>query len=206
VLALAATALPAYAQVKPGDFITAENAHKVKGFLSPGDYPRALDGITIKAESTERIDRPPPDKDETYWGRNMFFVKVSDDEIGLSTRIAQLHEAMESGDFAAWYRLSSSSALAGQHVSFDEFKRIRGLEDTYGRMQKWGVRQATLKEICNCADYEYPAGPRVLRCAVLVDFVFNNSQKAEELESWDGVQGQWYWSHTDAQRDCPALH
>ena len=129
---------------------------------------------------------------------------LADDEGNLRLRVAELHEAMGSGDFAAWYRLSSSSALVGQHLSFDEFKRT--FEDPYGRMQGWGVRQATLKEICNCADYGYPAGPRVLRCALLVDFVFNDSQKAEELEWWDGMQGQWYWTRTDAQRGCPALH
>ncbi len=128
---------------------------------------------------------------------------LADDEGNLRLRVAELHEAMGSGDFAAWYRLSSSSALVGQRISFDEFKRT--FEDPYGRMRGWDVRQATLKEICNCADYRYPAGPRVLRCALRVDFDFNNSEEAEELEWWDSVQGQWYWTRTDAQRGCPTV-
>jgi len=64
-IAFAASARPAYAQVKPGDFITWENATKVKDLVSPGAYMRVQHGMTIKVEATERIDWPPPYKDAT---------------------------------------------------------------------------------------------------------------------------------------------
>ncbi len=127
---------------------------------------------------------------------------LADDEEHLKSRVADLHSAMESGDFSAWYNLSSPSAIPGQRLTLDEFKRRLGLEDTYGPMRRWGIREATVRNICGCSDFQYPQGPRVQRCDVLVDFVFNNNQKAEELESWDGTQGQWYWSHTDAREGC----
>ena len=126
------------------------------------------------------------------------------DEAHLVSRVVQLHHAMESNDFAAWYRISSPAGLIGQRLDFDEFKQVLGLEDTYGRLQGWGVREGKLRQICNCADYEYPKGPRVLRCALLVHFVFTNGETAEKLEHWDGVNGEWYWSYTDAQASCPA--
>jgi hypothetical protein len=37
-------ALPAAAEVKPGDFITPNNAYKVKDLLSPGEYWRVVTG------------------------------------------------------------------------------------------------------------------------------------------------------------------
>jgi hypothetical protein len=48
------------AQVIPGDFITADNATKVKDLLSPGVYWRVQHGMTMKIVRTERIDWPPP--------------------------------------------------------------------------------------------------------------------------------------------------
>jgi len=56
---------PASAQVKPGDFITPDNASKVKDLVTPGQYLRVLHGMTIKVVPTERIDWPPPYKDAT---------------------------------------------------------------------------------------------------------------------------------------------
>jgi len=64
-IAFATSARPAYAQVKPGDFITWENAPKVKDLVSPGVYIRVQHGMTMKIEATERIDWPPPYKDAT---------------------------------------------------------------------------------------------------------------------------------------------
>ena len=52
-------------EVKPGDFITPDNANKVKDLVSPGQYLRVLHGMTIKVTPTERIDWPPPYKDAT---------------------------------------------------------------------------------------------------------------------------------------------
>jgi hypothetical protein len=56
---------PASAQVKPGDFITPDNASKVRDLVSPGQYLRVMHGMSIKIVPTERIDWPPPYKDAT---------------------------------------------------------------------------------------------------------------------------------------------
>src|SRR5712671_5018755 len=55
----------AAAQVKPGDFVTPENAPKVKELVSPGVYYKVERGMTMKIVPTERIDWPPPYKDAT---------------------------------------------------------------------------------------------------------------------------------------------
>ncbi len=56
---------PSAADVKPGDFITPENASKVKDVVSPGVYWRVQHGMTMKIVPTERIDWPPPYKEAT---------------------------------------------------------------------------------------------------------------------------------------------
>ena len=45
-IALVATTFTANAQVKPGDFITPDNASKVKDLLPPGTYMRVEHGMT----------------------------------------------------------------------------------------------------------------------------------------------------------------
>ena len=57
--------LPAMAQVKPGDFITSENASKVKDLVSPGVYYKVVHNMTMKIVPTLRVDWPPPYKDAT---------------------------------------------------------------------------------------------------------------------------------------------
>ena len=57
--------LTAGAEVKPGDYITVDNASKVKDLLSPGVYWRVKNGMTMKIVPTERIDWPPPYKEAT---------------------------------------------------------------------------------------------------------------------------------------------
>jgi len=66
-LAMLASFWPAssFAQVKPGDFITPENASKVRDLLAPGVYYKVERGMTMKITPTERIDWPPPYKDAT---------------------------------------------------------------------------------------------------------------------------------------------
>jgi hypothetical protein len=59
------SSVPVSAQVKPGDFITTDNASKVQDLVSPGQYLRVLQGMTIKVVPTELIDWPPPYKDAT---------------------------------------------------------------------------------------------------------------------------------------------
>ncbi len=67
VLAIALSTMPATAgaDVKPGDFITPDNAAKVKDLVPPGAYLRILHGMTLKIEPTERIEWPPPYRDAT---------------------------------------------------------------------------------------------------------------------------------------------
>ena len=59
------SATPAAAQVKPGDFITPDNASKVQDLVSPGVYYKVTHGMTMKIVPTERVDWPPPYKDAT---------------------------------------------------------------------------------------------------------------------------------------------
>jgi hypothetical protein len=65
LLALAAMSLPGEAGVKPGDFITPDNASQVKDLVSPGVYYKVQRGMTMKIVPTVRIDWPPPYKDAT---------------------------------------------------------------------------------------------------------------------------------------------
>jgi Protein of unknown function (DUF1329) len=62
---LAGAVAPASAQVKPGDFITAQNASKVKDLVSPGVYYKVRHGMTMKIVPTRRIDWPPPYQEAT---------------------------------------------------------------------------------------------------------------------------------------------
>jgi len=63
--ALGAIGNPSFAAVKPGDFITPENASKVQDLVSPGVYYKVTHGMTMKIVPTERVDWPPPYKDAT---------------------------------------------------------------------------------------------------------------------------------------------
>jgi hypothetical protein len=60
-----ALAIPAVAQVKPGDLITADNAARIKDLVAPGVLYKVQRGMTMKIVPTERIDWPPPYKDAT---------------------------------------------------------------------------------------------------------------------------------------------
>ena len=51
---------PVSAEVKPGDFITPENASKVQNLVSPGTYVLVQQGMTIKVIPTSKLDWPPP--------------------------------------------------------------------------------------------------------------------------------------------------
>jgi len=55
----------AYAQVKPGDLVTAETAQKVKDLVPPGVYYKVEKGMSMKIVPAERCDWPPPYKDAT---------------------------------------------------------------------------------------------------------------------------------------------
>ena len=65
LLAIGAFSTPGHTQVKPGDFITPENATKVKDLVGPGVYYKVERGMTMKIVPTERVDWPPPYKDAT---------------------------------------------------------------------------------------------------------------------------------------------
>ena len=58
-------ACPADAQVKPGEFFSADNARKIRALLPPGVYWRVEHGMTLRVSPTERIQWPPPYKDAT---------------------------------------------------------------------------------------------------------------------------------------------
>ena len=77
---------PAFAQVKPGDFITHENASKVANLVSPGVLWKVRYGMTMKIVSTERVDPPPPyhAATEQYAGQ----VRLSDDRRSLVGYVA----------------------------------------------------------------------------------------------------------------------
>ena len=53
LLAIAAFSSPGFAQVKPGDFITPENASKVKDLVGPGVFYKVEHGMTHE----DRADR-----------------------------------------------------------------------------------------------------------------------------------------------------
>ena len=74
------------AEVKPGDFITQDNATKVQDLLSPGVYYKVQNGMSMKIAPTERVDWPPPYKDATekYSGQ----VRLSDDHRSLVGYVA----------------------------------------------------------------------------------------------------------------------
>ena len=63
--AIGAFSSSSYAQVKPGDFITPENASQVRDLVGPGVYYKVEHGMTMKIVPTERVDWPPPYKDAT---------------------------------------------------------------------------------------------------------------------------------------------
>jgi hypothetical protein len=63
LMALAAS--PAQAQVKAGDFITPENAARVRELVSPGVYYKVTRGMTMKIVPDQRVEWPPPYKEAT---------------------------------------------------------------------------------------------------------------------------------------------
>jgi hypothetical protein len=65
MLAVLAFSAPSNAEVKPGDFITPENASKVQNLVAPGVYYKVQHGMTMKIVPSERVDWPPPYKDAT---------------------------------------------------------------------------------------------------------------------------------------------
>ena len=64
-IALVSTAIPAGAQVKPGDVITPDNASKVAGLVSPGNFTLVRQGMVMKIVPTGHLDWPPPYKTAT---------------------------------------------------------------------------------------------------------------------------------------------
>jgi hypothetical protein len=86
LLMVLAISPPSTAEVKPGDFITRDNATKVKDLLSPGVYYKVERGMSMKIVPTERIDWPPPYKDATekYSGQ----VRLTEDHRSLVGYVA----------------------------------------------------------------------------------------------------------------------
>jgi uncharacterized protein DUF1329 len=65
MLAVMGLSTPSHAQVKPGDFITPENAEKVRDVVGPGVFYKVQHGMTMKIVPTERVDWPSPYLDAT---------------------------------------------------------------------------------------------------------------------------------------------
>ncbi len=64
-IAFVSAAVPAGAQVTPGDFITPDNASKVQSLVSPGNFILVKQGMTMKIIPTGHLDWPPPYKAAT---------------------------------------------------------------------------------------------------------------------------------------------
>ena len=64
-IAMVSPAVPARAQVKPGDVITPANASQVEGLVSPGNFILVKQGMTMKIVPTGHLDWPPPYKEAT---------------------------------------------------------------------------------------------------------------------------------------------
>jgi hypothetical protein len=64
-IAMVSTAIPAGAQVQPGDVITPDNASKVEGLVSPGNFTLVRQGMMMKIVPTGHLDWPPPYKEAT---------------------------------------------------------------------------------------------------------------------------------------------
>jgi len=58
-------ATSAVAAVKPGDFITPNNASQVQDLVSPGNYTLVLHGMEMNIVPTSKLDWPPPFKTAT---------------------------------------------------------------------------------------------------------------------------------------------
>ena len=78
----------ARADVKPGDFITVQNADKVKDITSPGTFYKVMHGMTMKIMPTGRIDWPPPYKDATE--KYSAQVRLANDHRGIVGYVAGL--------------------------------------------------------------------------------------------------------------------
>jgi hypothetical protein len=65
MLTVAAGAHAADSQVHPGEIISARNAYRVKGLVSPGVQLRVERGMTLRIVPSERIEWPPPYREAT---------------------------------------------------------------------------------------------------------------------------------------------
>src|SRR5262245_13901427 len=65
ISALAVWSAPGFADVKPGDMVTADNAAKVKDLVAPGVLYKVEHGMQMKIVPSQRVDWPPPYKDAT---------------------------------------------------------------------------------------------------------------------------------------------
>lgn len=59
------SAIPAGAQVQPGDVITPNNASKVENLVSPGNFALVKQGMMMKVTPATHLDWPPPYKAAT---------------------------------------------------------------------------------------------------------------------------------------------
>jgi hypothetical protein len=76
----------ALAEVKPGDFISPQNASQVVDLVSPGVFYKVRSGMTMKIVHSTRVERPPPyhNATEKYAGQ----VRLSDNRRSLVGYVA----------------------------------------------------------------------------------------------------------------------
>lgn len=131
VTLIAAIALPpaALAQVKPGNFITPDNAAQVKDLLAPGTYWKVLHGMTLKVVPTERIDWPPPYQEATE--KYSPQVKLSRDHRSLAGYVAgQPFPIIDANDPDAGVKVMWNNAFRPMYTD-DLDARFFGCEAAY---------------------------------------------------------------------------
>ncbi len=124
----------ASAQVKPGDFISVENASKVKNLVSPGILVRVTHGMSMKIVPTERIDWPPPYKEATE--KYSAQVRLSADRRSLVGYVAgQPFPLIDANDPDAGTKVMWNSAF--RPISTDDYDlRFFDCESVY-----WGLNK-----------------------------------------------------------------
>lgn len=144
LLCLVFFASAAFAQVKPGDFIGADNARKVKELLPPGVYWRVEHGMTLRVAPTERIDWPPPYKDATEKYSSQ--VKLSPDHRSLVGYVAgQPFPIIDANDPYAAVKVMWNNAFRPMY-SDDLDARFFGCHGRYEEREK-GEHEVEYEEI-----------------------------------------------------------
>src|SRR5579862_4565979 len=133
-----------WTEVKPGDFISADNASKVKELLSPGVYWRVQHGMTMRIVPTERIDWPPPYKEATE--KYSAQVRLSSDHRSLVGYVAgQPFPLIEANDRDAGVKIMWNNSFRPMYTD-DLDARYFGCHGRYEEREK-GEHEVEYEEI-----------------------------------------------------------